>query len=172
MDTLKTIVGKTAKAISSLISHMQNNVVHITSSERSTWNGKANASHTHSANDVTSGTLSLERGGSGVNQVRATTVISNIATAASGFTVSSAQFCWWGKVATIHIVFVKNNSALANGTHTLGTLKAGYRPRFASPGNCGWDSNVLIGTDGTIKIYNEIAANATLGVYATFVLGN
>lgn len=42
-EKLSVAFGKIAKAISSLISHLANTTVHITASERTTWNGKQNA---------------------------------------------------------------------------------------------------------------------------------
>lgn len=64
-DVLSTIIGKVAKSITTLISHIANTTMHITASERSTWNSKANASHTHAASAITSGTLGIARGGTG-----------------------------------------------------------------------------------------------------------
>lgn len=44
-EKLSVAFGKIAKAIKSLISHLADTTSHVTSTERSTWNGKANASH-------------------------------------------------------------------------------------------------------------------------------
>lgn len=43
-EVLSTAFGKIAKAVSTLISHIADSVSHITSAERSLWNGKADAS--------------------------------------------------------------------------------------------------------------------------------
>ena len=43
-ETLSTALGKIAKAVNSLISHLADNVGHITSEERTKWNAKANQS--------------------------------------------------------------------------------------------------------------------------------
>lgn len=64
-EKLGVAMGKIARAIQSLINHLKDNTAHITASERSTWNGKANGSHTHSAADINSGTLGVGRGGTG-----------------------------------------------------------------------------------------------------------
>ena len=50
---------------SSLDTHAADTTKHITAAERQTWNGKANASHTHAASDITSRILSVARGGTG-----------------------------------------------------------------------------------------------------------
>lgn len=64
-DTMKTIMGKITKAISDFISHKGNTTVHVTATERTTWNGKAAGTHNHSAAQITSGTLGVARGGTG-----------------------------------------------------------------------------------------------------------
>lgn len=70
-DVLSTIIGKVAKAITTLISHIANTTMHVTASERSTWNSKANASHNHSASQINSGTLGISRGGTGATTAAA-----------------------------------------------------------------------------------------------------
>ena len=44
-EKLSAAFGKIAKAIKSFIEHLADTTSHITSTERTTWNGKANASH-------------------------------------------------------------------------------------------------------------------------------
>lgn len=147
------------------------------------WNGNLNTAgtirqngtavslngHNHSASNITSGTLSVERGGSGSSGVTSITTIEDVAASGSGYSVTQAQFCSWGKVATIHLA-VKKNSSAGSGTQTICTLKSGCRPKFASPGNYGYASNCVIATDGAITISGSVAANALLQIYATYVL--
>lgn len=64
-ETLATALGKIATAVDNLISHISNHTMHITSGERTSWNSKANGTHTHSATDINTGTLSITRGGTG-----------------------------------------------------------------------------------------------------------
>ena len=45
----------------------------VTDAEKTAWNGKANASHTHNASDITAGTLPITRGGTGYTTVTDTT---------------------------------------------------------------------------------------------------
>lgn len=47
-ETLSTALGKIAKAVNSLISHLADNVGHITSAERTKWNAKLDSSSTAS----------------------------------------------------------------------------------------------------------------------------
>ena len=64
-DTLSTIIAKITKAIGSLISHLADTGSHVSAEDRKNWNGKANATHNHSTADITSGILSVARGGTG-----------------------------------------------------------------------------------------------------------
>ncbi len=48
-EKLSAALGKIAKAVRELISHMGDNVRHISTAERSAWNGKAASNHSHSA---------------------------------------------------------------------------------------------------------------------------
>lgn len=66
-EILSTALGKLAKAVSTLISHLADTTMHVTSTERTTWNSKANGSHNHSATDITSGALPINRGGTGAS---------------------------------------------------------------------------------------------------------
>ena len=43
----------------------------VTDAEKTAWNGKANASHTHNASDITAGTLPITRGGTGATTAAA-----------------------------------------------------------------------------------------------------
>ena len=46
-EKLSAALGKIAKAVRELISHIGDNVKHVTAAERGAWNGKAAGSHTH-----------------------------------------------------------------------------------------------------------------------------
>lgn len=64
-EKLSVAFGKIAKAISSLISHLADTTSHITSAERTTWNGKANASHgTHVTYGTSASALGTSSAGS------------------------------------------------------------------------------------------------------------
>lgn len=47
--------GKADK--STVDNHIKDNTIHVTNSEKSTWNGKANAAHTHTAGEIKAGTF-------------------------------------------------------------------------------------------------------------------
>ena len=48
-----------------MITHLGDKVAHVTAADRSKWDGKAAATHTHGASDINSGTLGVARGGTG-----------------------------------------------------------------------------------------------------------
>lgn len=58
-EKLSVAFGKIAKAISRLITHLADTTLHITSAERTTWNSKANGTHTHSKSQITDFPTSL-----------------------------------------------------------------------------------------------------------------
>ena len=64
-EKVSNAFAKIAAAIKSYIAHLADSVSHITKSERSAWNSKADSGHKHSAADITSGILSISRGGTG-----------------------------------------------------------------------------------------------------------
>ena len=47
------------------ISHSNDSSIHVTATDKTNWNNKANSDHVHSASDITTGILSVPRGGSG-----------------------------------------------------------------------------------------------------------
>lgn len=64
-EKLSAAFGKLARAVRSLVDHLNDKVRHITAAERNAWNGKADGSHNHGAADINSGTLGVSRGGTG-----------------------------------------------------------------------------------------------------------
>lgn len=58
-EKLSVAFGKIAKAVSSLVSHLADTVCHITAAERTTWNSKANGTHTHTKSQITDFPTSL-----------------------------------------------------------------------------------------------------------------
>ena len=131
--------------------------------------GKADAVHTHAAGDITSGTLALARGGSGRGSTGSTTVIDEIAAAASGCEVTAAQYAWWGKVAMVRLV-VKKTAAVSSGTTTLCTLVSGKRPKYNAMGAWAWNKTAQIATGGAVQVNGAITANSSLTILATYVL--
>ena len=125
--------------------------------------------HKHSAADITSGTLALARGGTGQTATGATTTIADIATAASGCEITTAQYAWWGKVAMVRLI-VKKTAAVSSGTTTLCTLVSGKRPKYNALGTWAWNKTAQISTGGAVQVNGAITANSSLTILSTFIL--
>ncbi len=69
-EKLSVSMGKIAKAVSDLISHLADTTKHITAAERTAWNSKAAGSHTHPVSQIT-GVLPVSKGGTGQTSLAA-----------------------------------------------------------------------------------------------------
>lgn len=122
----------------------------------------------------TSGALpiTIAQGGTGSTAVSSTTTVSNIITAASGYTIASASYKQWGKVAQL-TVEVKKTAAVTSRTDvTIGTLVNGNRPASTAGLTCPYISINFgyIKTDGTIHLDGTWNANDTKILYSTYIL--
>lgn len=131
--------------------------------------GKADTGHKHKAGDLTSGTLALDRGGTGQAATGSTENIADIATAESGVTITAAQYAWWGKVAMVRLV-VTRKTAVNSGTTTLCTMAAGKRPKYNAMAEWAWNSGGQILSNGRVQVNGAISANASLTILSTYVL--
>jgi len=130
-------------------------------------------------------TITIAQGGTGATATTKETTVSNVITAASGITISRADYAVWGKLAQLFIQF-KRSSAIsvpADGNFTditVGTLVSGKRPTIyttcvgaGSPQAWGYISSngsvVLTALEGT-GATRTVAANTTLELYATYIL--
>ena len=143
---------------------------YFTESEVTTkLSGKSDTGHKHAAGDITSGTLALGRGGSGVTGVGSTATVDEIATAESGVSITTAQYAWWGKVAMIRLV-VKKTAAVSSGTTTLCTVVSGKRPKYNAAGVWAWNKTAQVLSSGKVQVNGAITAGASLTILATYVL--
>lgn len=121
------------------------------------------------ASKITAGTLPIGRGGTGSTAVVTSDTISDIIAAASGFTITTAGYCAWGKVAMLYVV-AKVTTATSSGWHTVGTVVSGKRPAMrlhASELNLGASSFL---TTGVLQVFGTLAANQNLYLSATYLL--
>ena len=125
--------------------------------------------HTHAAGDIASGTLPVARGGSGRGSTGATSTVADIATAASGCTITTAHYAWWGKVAMIQII-IRKTAAVSSGTTTLCTLVSGKRPRYRASAQWGWEKQATIDDTGEVQVYGAFSANTNFYIYSTYIL--
>jgi len=132
--------------------------------------GKSDTGHKHAAGDITSGVLSVARGGTGSSAITWTQTISEIAVAASDCTINSATYCVWGKLAQIHLRITK--ATAVSGVVDLCTIVAGKRPYYLAPAQWGWNNGALIKASGLVQIYATLNANTTVDIYAFYLVGN
>lgn len=121
--------------------------------------------------DNLSGTLAVNKGGTGSTAVTTTSVVSEIATAASGFTIASANYSVWGKVATIR-VFVRATAAVTGtGWNTIATITSGKRPTmYFALSNPDLRKMQITGSSGNLQVYGAIAQNEEFNFTATYLL--
>ncbi len=131
--------------------------------------GKSDTGHAHAAGDITSGTLALARGGTGQSGTSASTVVANVAVAASGCTISSAQFAYWGKMAMVRLVITKK-AAVTSGTTTLATIVEGRRPRYHAIAERGWGEGARITSAGEVQVNGAISAGESITILSTYVM--
>lgn len=113
--------------------------------------------------------LTIAQGGTGNTGIVVVDTIANIISAASGFTITQAAFCAWGKIAMIY-VRAKATAATSSGWHTVGTVVSGKRPAVmlhASELNFGASSFYIT---GEIQVYGAMTADKNLYLSATYLL--
>ena len=113
--------------------------------------------------------IPVTRGGSGQAETGSTDTVSEIATAASGCSITTAQYAWWGKVAMVRLT-VKKTAAVSSGTTTLCTLVEGKRPKYMAPAQWRWNNGASISTSGAVQVNGSISANASITVCAAYIL--
>ena len=83
------------------ISHSNDSSIHVTATDKSNWNSKAAEDHTHAASDINSGTLSVNRGGTGKTSWTSRRIIyASSSTALSQITNASGALYTTGSSAT------------------------------------------------------------------------
>ncbi len=113
------------------IAHSNNSTIHITAAERTTWNAKANASHTHAISEVTSLQTALDgKAASGHNHDSTYAPISHSNN--GDLHVTAAQkTAWTGKAEASHTHTIANITSLQSSldakaasshTHTIANI--------------------------------------------------
>ena len=116
--------------------------------------------------------LTIEQGGTG--QTGTSTIITNISdilTAEEGFTITAANFTYWGKVAMLYVQGTLDTSIGATST-VIATINSGKRPKLTADCSIGgFDqaaSYSFIGSDGKISTRNLSAGSVR--IKATYIL--
>ena len=145
-----------------------------TESDITDFGSYAPATHTHAASDIDSGTLAVNRGGTGQSSVDTESTISNVISASSGITVSAAAYRKWGKFVQLNVDF-KRSSAISNNTSvTVGTVASGKRPVAIASGGNGSSIIAYCNSSGTLSVRNisgsQISANTTINVSICYLI--
>ena len=146
--------------------HEDDTTIHVTATDKSNWNSKAAGSHTHSASNITSGTLPVTRGGTGQTQLWTSIT----------FRKSNSKFgSFWGSIQYyryLDMVYfnmgISVTSGVASGSATVGTVSTTYKPavrtQLASSLSQG---HAYIDTDGKLKLYSAMSLDSGTTVYFT-----
>lgn len=83
--------------------------------------------------------LGVAYGGTGQTKTEGTTTVTDIITASSGITISSASYYCWGKLASIYVAWKHSSTISADGggwlgNLTIGTVTSGKRPKANARG--------------------------------------
>lgn len=111
----------------------------------------------------------------GLGSTTTATTISNIISAASGATITSAYYAQWGKVAQVTFTF-KYSSAISTSNVTVGTLVSGKRPALSA--NIIASTGRLFGTindSGVVTVrvaygISDLSANSEITMRAIYLL--
>ena len=100
--------------------------------------------------------------------------VSDVATAASGFSVTSVAVCTWGKVIQLGITVERTGSAIsADTTITVATLKSAYRPVIYTSMMCAnaqfYHATIQTGGDISVRV-SGWSKNATKTFRTTYLL--
>lgn len=107
-------------------------------------------------------------GGSGSTYI--TSTISEIATAASGITITEAWYAQSGNVATLYLVF-RPTTAISSQGFNVATMKSGKRPAVYAPAQYWSGKGAYINSSGVIFVDGTATSTTTnYFVFATYVL--
>lgn len=114
--------------------------------------------------------ITIGQGGTGHTAVQAYNTISDIATAGTNISITSAGMSVWGKVAMLSLT-VKANAAIASGD-VVATIVAGKRPHRGTYCFDSSSGRVGINTNGQIIITHAIASGGSVTINAIYLLSN
>lgn len=167
-EKTSTLWGKVQKAISSLLNHMadRNNPHNVTTNQI----GAAETSHNHSADDITSGVLGVERGGTGVTKIEdlkyrlrdnMVNYKSSVEFGSDIFNVYCDAFWKQNNIAFIFATFQINRALGQDESCLICTLPDSLRPtrmicvqgQTNNQDTCP-SVSIQFNTDGTVMIYS------------------
>ena len=131
---------------------------------------KANATHAHDASDVTTGTLTIGRGGTGQGAPTSETTAGDVATAGAGCTVTGANFWQWGKVGQLYIGITVNETK--GWGNVLATLAEDKCPVMVTPltNTASLTQACTAHPNGDIQAKSSITAGSTIYLIGTYII--
>ena len=139
----------------------------------------AASSHTHSADDITSGTLPVARGGTGSTATTSSTTLSNFMTInTNAVTAGTGYVAKWGKMVQFYMSLTLKNALSAGNIDNivLGTFKDAYKPKIytaCSTGATGEIASFLLGTNGELRVcatHATFKAGSNISIGGTYLL--
>lgn len=127
-------------------------------------------SHNHAADDITSGTLGVARGGTGFvgsASYDVKSLITQSSTASGNFTIDSATLAVWGMVAQLRVAFKIKASLSSNTEYLLGTLNSAIRPQASANAGVG-DRRVFATCESAGGLYIRPEASMSASTSTTY----
>lgn len=123
------------------------------------------------AADITAGILSIARGGTAANGVSIDSTVSNIVTAASGFTFTSADYAQWGKIAMLHVAFNATTADTSTSWKTVGTVNSEFRRPIVTVVAQGLnDKTYAVMANGNIQVTGAMSVGSVHEITFTYLL--
>ena len=111
----------------------------------------------------------IEKGGAGSAQVSTTRAIADVATAATGYQITSVSYAQWGKVAYLRITARATAAHTATTWNTIATIVSGKRPTIDIIDYLHNSSNMQI-SGGSLQYYGPITNGQEFRLVATYLL--
>lgn len=120
--------------------------------------------------------LAVSSGGTGVSLVKIITTVSSVfASIGTGITVSALTFNYWGKMATMRLLFTCSSAITPSAWTTIATMVSDKKPIEESSGGliapC-VAANVSLQANGTLRIRGSISANSNIIITVTYIMTN
>ena len=159
--------------------HQADSSIHVTSTDKSNWNGKAAGSHTHGTGDITSGTLTVSRGGTGrgshtsgyflrgngsgaVTLSSPSTVLSDIGAAPNVSTFKNAGYL--GSYTSQSSLNTKLDSLKGDNYGNVSNLICSFSVDFSASQPFGWAAGCTLIANGGGNFCSQVLTGST-GVF-------
>lgn len=138
-------------------------------------NGTATVSMSHPAAWLSALGLSLPiavgKGGTGAVGVSLDNTISNIVTAASGFTFTSAEYAQWGKIAMLHVAFNATAADTSTSWKTVGAVISQFRRPIVTVVAQGLNGKTYaLMPNGNIQVTGAMSVGSVCEITFTYLL--